>query len=52
MHLPKKKYRTSGKEYLKKKSNTLKKLSESKTGASRTPVWNGAQYMKRRSQRY
>jgi len=36
----------------KKKSKTLKKLSGSKTSAGKTAVWNGAQYMKRRSQRY
>jgi len=40
------------KEITEKKSNTLKKLSGSKTSAGKTPVWNGAQYMKHRSQRY
>ena len=30
----------------------MKKLTRSKTSANKIPVWNGAQYLKQRSQRY
>jgi hypothetical protein len=35
-----------------KKSNVMKKPSGSRTIANKIQVWNGAQYLKRRSQRH
>ena len=36
----------------KKRLSTMKKLTASKTSAYRMPAWNGAQYLKWRSQRH
>jgi len=52
LHQLKKKWRTFGNKYLKKRLNTMKKFTGSKTSATKMLVWNGAHYLKWRSHRY
>ena len=47
----KKKQRTFGNKSLEKRFNTMKKLTGSKTSATKIPVWKGDQYLTWRSQR-
>jgi len=35
-----------------KRFNRMRKLTGSKISANKIPLWNGAQYLKQRSQRY
>jgi hypothetical protein len=40
------------KKYLEKKCHTMKKLTGTETSANKISVWNEAQYLKWRSQKY